>query len=97
MTKDIREQIKKVLEASPYGMTMGEIAAALSVHRYTATKYIYELIGRETIFCKDVGKAKLCFLSEKERAKLKGQVSFSLMLLFIMLMAMARIFYGIRG
>ncbi|MBI4173560.1 MAG: hypothetical protein HY519_02460 [Candidatus Aenigmarchaeota archaeon] len=82
MTKDIREQIRKTLAGAPYGMTIGEIAQALKVHRYTATKYIFELIGRESIFCKDVGKAKLCFLVKE---KVKGTSAISIAVIFALL------------
>ncbi len=72
MKKDIREEVKKALDGKRYGMTIGEIAVAVSVHRYTVTKYVYELIGRGDIVCREVGKAKLCFLNDDSGGRKGG-------------------------
>ncbi len=93
MKGDIREEIKEALGKSRYGMTIGEIAVAVSVHRYTVTKYVYELIGRGDIVCREVGKAKLCFLGEEKR-NAKGEAGFVAALFFILLFVLLRSLYA---
>jgi response regulator of citrate/malate metabolism len=66
---DIRDKIRKTLTDHSEGLTILEIAKFIGVHRHTATKYVYELIGSRTIFERRIGNAKLCYLSESAVAK----------------------------
>ncbi|MDI6826326.1 MAG: HTH domain-containing protein [Candidatus Aenigmarchaeota archaeon] len=72
----IKEEIIKVLDKHPEGLTFAGIARELNVHRHTLTKYIYELKGSGIIFVRDLGTLKLCylkkrFLSEAKRKNLR--------------------------
>jgi len=63
--KRITEQIVEILSKHPEGLTAVDLAKLLGIHRHTVTKYIYQLIGSEEIHQRQVGPAKLCYLSKK--------------------------------
>jgi len=93
---DLRKAIIDALRQHPEGLTLRDIAEIVGRHRHTITKYVYELIGAQVIYQRDVGAAKLCYLKEnyngetkKERAKIfkntrKGQAQ--LVALFLLLL-----------
>lgn len=59
------EQILEILSMHPEGLTTVEIAKMIGMHRHTVTKYIYQLIGSKEIHQRQVGPAKLCYLSKR--------------------------------
>ena len=60
----IKEEIVKVLDEHPEGLTFSGIARKLNVHRHTLTKYIYEMKGAGIVFVRDLGTLKLCYLKK---------------------------------
>ena len=57
-----------ILEAlinHPEGLTMVSLVEVVGLHRHTATKYLYELIGAGLVYQRKVGPARLCYLREK--------------------------------
>jgi hypothetical protein len=63
-SKDQKRAIINALRAHPEGLTLKDIAEIVGHHRHTITKYVYELIGAQVIYQRDVGAAKLCYLRE---------------------------------
>jgi DNA-binding IclR family transcriptional regulator len=59
------EKIIKILQEHPEGLPILEIAKLIGMHRHTVTKYIYHLIGTGVVYQREVGAAKLCYLSSK--------------------------------
>jgi DNA-binding IclR family transcriptional regulator len=62
---NIAERIVELLSKHPEGLTTVDIARELGMHRHTVTKYIYQLVGSKKIHQRQVGPAKLCYLSKK--------------------------------
>ena len=66
----IKDRIKRVLQEHPEGVHILGIARLVGSHRHTVTKYIHELMGAGTIYQRDLGTIKLCYLSKgKERLR----------------------------
>ncbi len=63
----VKDRIKKVLLEHPEGLHILGIARLLGVHRHTVTKYIHELMGAGTIYQRDLGTIKLCYLSNRQK------------------------------
>jgi len=61
----IKDKIKKVLTEHPEGLSILEIARLIKAHRHTTTKYVHELIGAGILYQREVGPAKLCYLSSR--------------------------------
>jgi len=61
----IENKILNFLEENKQGAMFIEIADAIGVHRHTATKYVYKLIGEGKIKVRKVGIAKLCYLNKE--------------------------------
>ena len=57
-------KILKYLEKNREGDTFTGIARAIGVHRHTATKYIYKLIGEGKIRIRNISTAKVCYLKK---------------------------------
>lgn len=57
-------RILKYLKRKKDGDTFTGIAHAIGVHRHTATKYIYKLIGEGKIRTRNISTAKVCYLKE---------------------------------
>ena len=57
-------RILKYLKRKKDGDTFTGIANAIGVHRHTATKYIYKLIGEGKIRTRNISTAKVCYLKE---------------------------------
>jgi len=55
-------KILKYLEKNREGDTFTGIARAIGVHRHTATKYIYKLIGEGKIRIRNISTAKVYYL-----------------------------------
>ena len=58
------KKILKYLGKKEHGDTFTGIANAIGVHRHTATKYIYKLIGEGKIVTMDISTAKVCFINK---------------------------------
>ena len=67
----IKEEIIKVLDKHPEGLTFSGIARMLNVHRHTLTKYIYEMKGAGVVFVRDLGTLKLCYLKKRLPAEVR--------------------------
>jgi len=70
---DLRKAIIDALRQHPEGLTLRDIAEIVGRHRHTITKYVYELIGAQVIYQRDVGAAKLCYLKENYNGPEKGK------------------------
>jgi predicted transcriptional regulator len=66
LAKDVKQRIIEVLKKNPRGLTTVEISKILGMHRHTLTKYIYQLLGEGLIYQREIGTAKLCYLSEEK-------------------------------
>ncbi len=58
------KKILDYLSSAKHGDTFTGIAKAIGVHRHTATKYIYKLIGEGKIVTRGISTAKVCYLKE---------------------------------
>ncbi len=82
--------ILNLLSKHPEGLTITAIAEKLGIHRHTVTKYLKDLILSGKVNERNVGMAKLCFLSEyKEEHNLaenaeKGQAQILLLALLLL-------------
>jgi len=65
--EDVKELIVDILKEHPEGLTTVDIAKYIGMSRHSVTKYIYQLLGEETIFQKEVGAAKLCYLKKMSK------------------------------
>ena len=66
------DPIKAIIEAlklNHEGLTLLSLAEVTGLHRHTCTKYIHELIGAGIVYQRDVGAAKLCYLSKEIESK----------------------------
>ena len=61
----MEEQILKCLKKQP--MTIEEVSATLRISRATASKYLLVLELKGFIKRRDIGRAKLYFLAEKNK------------------------------
>lgn len=61
-SSDNRQIILDVLREHPEGLTIVSLAELSGMHRHTATKYIYELLGAGAVLQRTVGAAKLCYM-----------------------------------
>jgi hypothetical protein len=78
--KDMKKKIIKVLSKHLEGLKITDVARAVGVNRHTVTNYLYEMKGAKTIFIRDLGTLKLCYLiKRKTKFKNKGR----LVLIFI--------------
>jgi hypothetical protein len=63
-SSDNRKIILDVLREHPEGLTIVSLAEISGLHRHTATKYIYELLGAGAVLQRTVGVAKLCYMCD---------------------------------
>ncbi len=63
--KRIKENILKVLEKNPRGLTLKEISKILGYSTITIARYIAELKGEKKIDIRPVGSANLHYIKEK--------------------------------
>ena len=66
---DIKNKIVEVLKKHPEGLAIVEIIKILGVSKHTVTKYIYQLVGEDRIYLREVGTAKLCYLKDENERK----------------------------
>jgi hypothetical protein len=59
---DVKKRIIEILKEHPEGLTTVDISKYVGMSRHSVTKYIYQLLGEGTIFQKEIGAAKMCFL-----------------------------------
>jgi hypothetical protein len=85
---NLKKSIIDALRKHPEGLTLRDISEIVGKHRHTITKYVYELIGAQVIYERDVGAAKLCYLRENYNGtekKKKGQVQLIAILMLLLL------------
>lgn len=75
ITNDVREDIIKILSKHPDGLTIQQIAETLKAHRHTISKYVFALNMAGIIDFREIGRAKLCFLSGKRTKGRKSWVA----------------------
>jgi len=62
IVKNPKQAILKVLERSPEGLLLVEIAKEVGMNRLSINKYIHELIGEDKIYQRKLGRVRLCIL-----------------------------------
>ena len=60
--KDIKQEIIRILETHPEGLTVQALSDRIGVSRQTVIKYIFELKGSGVIYRRRVGSATLHYL-----------------------------------
>ncbi len=65
----LKRQIVLILQKNPEGVTVQYISGVLGVHRQTATKYIFELVGAGVVKRRPIGSATLHYLVEQHTGK----------------------------
>lgn len=60
--KDVKQEIIKILETHPEGLTLQALSDKIGVSRQTIIKYIFELKGSGVIYRRRVGSATLHYL-----------------------------------
>ena len=68
MKRNAEKKIVQYLKKHREGDTFSGIAKAIGMHRHTATKYIYKLIGEGKIRVRNISTAKVCVLTGGEEA-----------------------------
>ena len=69
---NVKNLIIKVLRAHPEGLMLTELASIIGINRFTATKYVHELIGSGHIFQRSAAAARICYLKENFTEKNSG-------------------------
>ena len=64
-----KERVIKILKKHPEGLTTIEISKIIGMTRHSVTKYIYQLLGEDSIFQREIGTAKLCYLKGRKHGK----------------------------
>ena len=59
------KQIKSILKTNPRGLTIGELAQAIQANRNSVAKYLDVLLVSGQVDLKNVGRAKLYYLSQR--------------------------------
>jgi len=60
--KNVRDEIIRILETHPEGLTVQSLSDRIGVSRHTIIKYVFELKGSGTIYRRRVGSATLHYL-----------------------------------
>ncbi len=60
--KNVKQEIIKILETHPEGLTLQALSDKIGVSRQTIIKYIFELKGSGIIYRRRVGSATLHYL-----------------------------------
>ena len=89
-SKNLKKAVIEALRKHPEGLTIRDISETVGHHRHTVTKYVYELIGAQVIYERDIGAAKLCYLRENYngfngKKNKKGQVQLIAVLMLLLL------------
>ena len=61
----LKERIVETLRQHPEGLTIQDISRIIGTHRHTATRYLAELKGAQTVHCRIVGPAILHYLKSE--------------------------------
>jgi len=69
---DAKKRVGDILRDHPEGLSILRVAKLSGMHRHTATKYVYQMIGSGEIYQRQVGSAKLCYLKERLEAGVKA-------------------------
>jgi predicted transcriptional regulator len=72
----IKEEIIRILENHPEGLTIQDLSESIGVSRHTIIKYIFELKGSGVIYRRRVGSATLHYLKsllEKFHKNFEGE------------------------
>lgn len=62
--KPVQEEILKILRDAQFLLTIEEISQKAGITRQTTSKYLFYLEGRGMVKRRDVGAAKLFYISE---------------------------------
>jgi len=65
----IGDNIIKILKKHPEGLTIIEISKEIDASRHSVANYINNLLGKNLIYKREVGTAKLCYLGKKHGRK----------------------------
>ena len=65
MDKVTKEQVLKILEKEPQGMTIQEITRVGKINRFNATMFIHELLGEGKIIERKIGAYRLFKVKNK--------------------------------
>jgi predicted DNA-binding transcriptional regulator YafY len=60
--KNVREEIIRILETHPEGVTVQSLSDSIGVSRHTIIKYVFELKGSGVLYRRRVGSATLHYL-----------------------------------
>jgi predicted transcriptional regulator len=60
--KNVREEIIRILETHPEGVTVQALSDNIGVSRHTIIKYVFELKGSGILYRRRVGSATLHYL-----------------------------------
>jgi predicted transcriptional regulator len=60
--KNVKEEIIRILETHPEGLTIQSLSNTIGVSRQTVIKYVFELKGSGIIYRRRVGSATLHYL-----------------------------------
>ena len=60
--KDVKQEIIRILETHPEGLTLQALSDKIGVSRQTVIKYVFELKGSGVIYRRRVGSATLHYL-----------------------------------
>ena len=60
--KNVKEEIVRILETHPEGLTIQNLSDWIGVSRHTVIKYVFELKGSGIIYRRRVGSATLHYL-----------------------------------
>ena len=60
--KDVKQEIIRILETHPEGLTLQALSDKIGVSRQTIIKYIFELKGSGIVYRRRVGSATLHYL-----------------------------------
>ena len=60
--KNVKEEIIRILETHPEGVTLQTLSDRIGVSRHTVIKYVFELKGSGIIYRRRVGSATLHYL-----------------------------------
>ena len=73
--KNVKDEIIRILETHPEGVTLQSLSNRIGVSRHTVVKYVFELKGSGIIYRRRVGSATLHYLKslmEKFNKNLEG-------------------------
>ncbi len=62
--KQVEDTIIKILEKSPFSLSIDEISKKIGVTRQTTSKYLMYMEGKGAVKRRDVGSAKLYYVGK---------------------------------